>query len=113
MSKRHPKVVAPLLLTIMKKSFLAVAAVCLLAASAAQAQDARFTAKPRQPRTTFVAPRETSDGALLRTIRAANPLQMVNPTAPVGYGNGQEVTRHEDSDPYQRPQGIKLVTVEF
>ena len=53
------------------------------------------------------------DGVIARATRSGDPVQMVNPTAPASYGTGRDVTRHEVDDPYQRPQGIKLVTVEF
>ena len=54
-----------------------------------------------------------TDGVVPRAIRSGNPLQMINPTAPSEYGNGQDVTRHEVDDPFQRPQGLKLYAIEF
>ena len=53
------------------------------------------------------------DGVVARAIRSGNPLQMINPFAPASYGDGHDVTRREPSDPYQRPEGIKLATIEF
>ncbi len=61
--------------------------------------------------TVTVAPR--TDGVLPRAIRSGSPLQMINPFAPASYGSGQEVARHEPSDPYAKPQGIKIATVDF
>ena len=49
----------------------------------------------------------------MRAVRSNNPLQAVNPFAPAEYGSGEQVTRHEPDDPFQRPQGLKLVVVEF
>ncbi len=54
-----------------------------------------------------------TDGVVPRAIRSGNALQMVNPAAPAEYGSGQDVTRHEVDDPYQRPQGLKLYAIEF
>ena len=53
------------------------------------------------------------DGGVVRAVRSGNPLQAVNPLAPAEYGTGEQVTRHEPDDPFQRPQGLKLVVVEF
>lgn len=101
---------------LMKTSFLIVTiAAGLVTASAAQAQDASFTAPGRNPRyrnaPTRLAPR--TDGVVVRAVRSGHPLQMINPGAPTEYGNGQDTVRHEANDPYQRPQGIKLFVVEF
>lgn len=63
--------------------------------------------------TTLAAPTSGIDGVIARAARSGDPVQMVNPAAPAAYGTGRDVTRHEVDDPYQRPQGIKLVTVEF
>ncbi len=54
-----------------------------------------------------------TDGVIPRAIRSGNALQMINPAAPAEYGNGQDVTRHDVDDPFQRPQGIKLYAIEF
>ena len=54
-----------------------------------------------------------TDGIIPRAIRSGNPLQMINPAAPAEYGSGQDVTRHEVDDPFQRPQGLKLYAIEF
>ncbi len=53
------------------------------------------------------------DGGVVRAVRSDNPLQAVNPLAPAEYGSGEQVTRHEPDDPFQRPQGLKLLVVEF
>ena len=53
------------------------------------------------------------DGGVVRAVRSDNPLQAINPLAPAEYGTGEQVTRHEPDDPFQRPQGLKLVVVEF
>ena len=91
-------------------------AASLVTASALHAQDASFTApngsKARARRApVHLAPR--TDGVVPRAVRSGHPLQMVNPGAPVEYGDGQDMVRRETSDPYQRPQGIKLFVVEF
>ena len=54
-----------------------------------------------------------TDGSLVRAFRSGNPLQMVNPAAPAEYGDGRDVTRHEESDPFQRPQGLRLFAFDF
>ncbi len=54
-----------------------------------------------------------TDGVVPRAIRSGNPLQMINPAAPAEYGNGQDVARREVNDPNQRPQGLKLYSIEF
>jgi hypothetical protein len=101
----------------MKTPIFAAAALCLLTvATAAQAQDGSFTAPRSRTRITTqqvapTAPR--TDGAVPRAARSGNAFQMINPFAPAAYGNGQDMVRREDNDPYQNPQGIKLVTVEF
>ena len=72
-----------------------------------------FVRQQRRAETaTFTAPQRT-DGVIARTVRASDPVQMFNPLAPAEYGTGREVTRHEVDDPFQRPYGIRLVTVEF
>ncbi len=67
----------------------------------------------RAARTQFTVQSNGTDGVVARTVRANDKFQMINPAAPDAYGTGRDVTRHEVDDPYQRPQGIKLVTVEF
>ena len=113
----------PLVLTI---------AASLLGVSALHAQTTVTTrsANGRKTTTTFTSRRLTAaqqsrvanasaaigprtDGVIPRAIRSGNALQMVNPAAPAEYGNGQDVTRHEVDDPFQRPQGIKLYAIEF
>lgn len=54
-----------------------------------------------------------TDGIIPRAVRSGNPLQMINPAAPAEYGSGQDVTRHEGDDPFQRAQGLRLYAVEF
>ncbi len=53
------------------------------------------------------------DGSVPRAVRSGNPLQMINPFAPAAYGDGHDVTRHDPDDPYQRAEGLKLVSIEF
>ena len=67
-------------------------------------EQASVSAQSRAPRL---------DGGVVRAVRSDNPLQAINPFAPAEYGNGEQVTRHEPDDPFQRPQGLKLVVVEF
>ena len=74
--------------------------------------NSRFTTT-RKPAPAVAARPAQVDGVVPRAIRSGNPLQMINPFAPAAYGDGRDVTRREPSDPYQRPEGIKLVTVEF
>ena len=75
-------------------------------------RNARFTQTNKVGNTIYAQPGQV-DGVVVRAIRSGNPLQMINPFAPASYGDGRDVTRREPSDPYQRPQGIKLATVEF
>ena len=108
---------------LMKYSILAVvSAACLFSASALHAQTTTttrttiskgrtFTTRPRTAPVVTLSPR--TDGVVPRAIRSGQPLQMINPFAPAAYGSGQENARHEPNDPYARPQGIKLATVEF
>ena len=63
-----------------------------------------------QPAVTL-APR--TDGVIPRAVRSGSPLQMINPFAPASYGGGQEVANHAPADPYGKPQGIKLATIDF
>ena len=75
-------------------------------------QKARFRASERTlNQRSPLGPRV--DGSVVRAIRGGNPLQMINPAAPAEYGDGRDVTRHEDGDPGQRPQGLKLFAIEF
>ena len=67
----------------------------------------------RGPATPVTLQPSQVDGVVPRLIRSGNPLQMINPFAPASYGDGRDVTRREAGDPYQRPQGIKLATIEF
>lgn len=109
----------------MKISILAVlGATCLFSASALHAQSATrtttrttvskgrvFNVPRRTPTVVTLTP--TTDGVVPRAVRSGSPLQMINPFAPAAYGNGQDTVRREPTDPYARPQGIKLVSVEF
>jgi hypothetical protein len=111
----------------MKISTLAViGAACLFSASAVHAQSATttrstarttitrgrtFTNRPRPTTVTTLTP--ATDGVIPRAVRSGSPLQMINPFAPAEYGNGQDTVRREPTDPYARPQGIKLVALEF
>ena len=52
-------------------------------------------------------------GAAPRALRSGSPLQAINPLAPASYGSGVANARKELNDPYGRPQGIKLVSIEF
>ena len=72
-----------------------------------------FTQQQRAAQTTFTTPAGRIDGVVARALRSNDPVQLLNPAAPATYGTGRDVTRHEVDDPYQRPQGIKLVTIEF
>ena len=94
---------------------IAAVAVSLVGVTALHAHSASFNAPRTKARTrnapTHLAPRV--DGVVVRAVRSGHPLQMINPGAPVEYGTGQDMVRHEASDPYQRPQGIKLFAVEF
>ena len=76
-------------------------------------RNSRFTKQTTNSGNTIYARPAQVDGAAVRAVRSGNPLQMINPFAPASYGDGHDVTRREPSDPYQRPEGIKLVTVEF
>lgn len=71
-----------------------------------RATDQRNVATP-------LPPAGRTDGVVPRVIRSGNPLQMINPAAPAEYGNGQDVTRREPEDPNARPQGLRLLVVEF
>ena len=77
--------------------------------------NARLNAQYRAAQTANIkaslAPR--LDGGVVRAVRSNSPLQAVNPFAPAEYGSGDAVTRHEPDDPFQRPQGLKLLVVEF
>ena len=70
----------------------------------------RTVVQTAQPAVT-VAPR--TDGVIPRAIRSGSPLQMINPFAPASYGGGQQVANHAPADPYGKPQGIKLATIDF
>ena len=108
---------------LMKYSILAVVSVaCLFSASALHAQTTTttrttiskgrsFTNRPKTAPVVTLSPR--TDGVIPRAIRSGQPLQMINPFAPAAYGSGEENARHEPNDPYARPQGLKLATVEF
>jgi len=74
--------------------------------------NAQRAATIRAANNTTVAPARV-DGSVVRAFRSGNPLQMVNPDAPAEYGNGNDVTRHEVDDPFQRPQGLRLFAFEF
>lgn len=120
----------------MKISFLAaVGAACLFSVSALHAQTAttttrtnRGTTVARSASNTITKNRRTvitkttqpvvvlaprTDGVIPRAIRSGSPLQMINPFAPASYGGGQEVANHAPADPYAKPQGIKLATIDF
>lgn len=109
----------------MKNTILIAAALSLLTLSAQAQSPARRARARALPEGTFVAPRVAApgpeaiapsaapEGVVPRAIRSGNPLQMINPFAPAGYGSGQEVVRHEDGDPYQNPRGIKFVAYTF
>ena len=107
--------------------FAAAALLAVTSVSSLQAQEQRrarsgAAASPARQRTFTYSQQRTdntvtitpvTDGAVLRATRNGNALQLVNPGAPASYGSGQEVARHEDGDPYQRPQGIKLFVFNF
>jgi hypothetical protein len=96
-------------------TLVAAVAVSLVSASVLHAQDATFTT-PKAKARVRNAPTHLGarvDGVVVRAVRSGHPLQMINPGAPAEYGNGQDMVRHEADDPNQRPQGIKLFTVEF
>ena len=76
-------------------------------------RNSRFTTQTARTGTPIYSRPGQVDGVVVRAIRSGNPLQMINPFAPASYGDGHDVTRREPSDPYQRPDGIKLATVEF
>ena len=108
-------------------------AASLLGASALHAQTTVTTrnSNGRKTTTTFTSRRTASvrernrvnnapvvigprtDGVIPRAVRSGNPLQMINPAAPAEYGSGQDVTRHDGDDPFQRAQGLRLYAVEF
>ncbi len=97
----------------MKLLPLAVAAATLFAVTSLHAQGTTLT---KRLRTTKPAPPQLqprTDGIIPRAIRSGNALQMINPAAPAEYGNGNDMVRHEPSDPSQRPQGFKLLAIEF
>ncbi len=83
------------------------------AATISRANSPTFTRQQRTAQTRFTVQTSRTDGVIARTARAGDKFQMINPAAPAEYGDGRDVTRHEVDDPYQRAQGIKLVTVEF
>jgi hypothetical protein len=97
-------------------TLIATIAISLTGSSVIHAQTASFsTPAPNKKvvRKNAAKAGARIDGAAVRAVRSGNPLQMINPAAPAEYGNGQDMVRREDNDPYQRPQGIKLFVVEF
>lgn len=59
-------------------------------------------------------------GAIPRAMRSGNPLQMINPRAPLQYGTGYDLVSYEQSDPFMRPherkvrpQGIRLFSIQW
>lgn len=72
-----------------------------------------YSRQQRAAQTRFTPVTSGTDGVIARAARARDKFQMINPAGPAEYGDGRDVTRHEVDDPYQRAQGIKLVTVEF
>ena len=91
----------------------------------AMAQDFRaHIRRAPQPRPAYVAPRPGPGGAIVNGVRQGNPLQLINPLAPAGYGSGQEYVYHGEEhgadDPAlhprehrARPLGIKLFAFEW
>ena len=78
-------------------------------------RNSRFTATNRPTtKEAIISQPNQVDGVVPRAIRSGNPLQIINPFAPANRnGDDRAVTRRDPSDPYQRPEGIKLVTIEF
>ena len=102
--------------TAVRKTTRKTTAVPVSQATVSARNNARLNSRLRANETANVqkgqlAPR--LDGGVVRAVRSNNPLQAVNPFAPAEYGSGEQVTRHEPEDPFQRPQGLKLVVVEF
>lgn len=65
-------------------------------------EEARSSAAPRGPKVS---------GALIQATRVDNPAQLINPRAPLRYGNGYD---NVSIDPVTgRAQGIKLFVVSF
>jgi hypothetical protein len=85
------------------------------------AQDfvARIQRRQRvKPQVIVLQPR--ADGALVRAVRAANPLDMVNPYATRAYGDGQALVYYDENDPFQgaggrksRAQGIRVLSIDW
>jgi len=104
------------------KKILILAAFAVLASPAFAAQGNNITV-PVVPRKTL-PPASTAvrtEGALQRGVRIGNPVQMFNPFAPGGYGDGREFVTPRDEDPGLRPRdksrafpiGLRLFSVAF
>jgi hypothetical protein len=65
--------------------------------------------KPRPPAAAPIVPTE---GVVQVAVRQGQPLQLINPVAPVRYGNGQQHVMHDPEDP-GKPKGISLFAWSF
>jgi hypothetical protein len=65
-----------------------------------------------RPRPPSAAPIVPTEGAVQMAIRTGQPIQLINPAAPVRFGNGQEHVSHDPNDP-GKPKGIVLFAWSF
>jgi hypothetical protein len=68
-------------------------------------------AQPGKNRNKIVGRRATYSGIVVQTIKAENPLQLLNPAAPEEYWNGKDSVIHEPNT--ERVNGLKLFSIEF
>ena len=113
--KTNPKAATDSTATAVRKSTRKTTTVPTTQATISARNNARLNAQARAAQQASINAKSGTrlDGGLVRAVRSDNPLQAINPFAPAEYGTGEQVTRHEPDDPFQRPQGLKLVVVEF
>lgn len=110
----------------MKASRVLLALCALALVTSVSAQDARFSLRqrlPRQPVTPKSEPTidegSRTGGVIGRVSRADNPLQLINPFAPLRYGTGEKMTDglksqgSQSAGEEEKPKTWKLFSYEF
>jgi hypothetical protein len=101
------------------KTLITLAAIAALSTTGFAAQGDNISAPGTSRQTVQPQPSTSNEGALQHAARIGNPLEAVNPFAPVTYGSGRGFVVNSDetevshSHVQARPVGIRLFSFSF
>ena len=99
----------------MRRLVIAIFASIAMTAGVAFAQE--FTTRPRvAPQTEPTGPsieQNSNSSWYKKFVAAQNKLQLISPFAPRQYGSGAQVVVADPRDPRERPNAVRLFSIEF